>query len=440
MNFSSEKKLESYVDSGPLTPVRLLVVALCTAVTILEGFDTQSIAFVAPSISKDWGVSSTSFGPVFAASILGLMAGSLIGGYLGDRIGRKLTLTGSVAIVGISMVSASQVQTIDQLMIVRIITGLGIGATTPVATALVSEFVPKRLRATMITLMVSGYSLGAVLGGGASALLIEDLGWRSLLFIGGAMPLVLSFGLLGFLPESPMILMRRAKSENSLQRLLTRINPEYRGDQAVKTVELRETVSRWEELFTSVYLMRTIVVWILVILGMASMYFLVNWLPTILTISGFDSSSAILGGVLFSAGGMFGAVLLSYLIDKTGRNYPMTVLYCCSALFLVALPLSALHAPALMMPLVFLAGVSVIGTFNILPAMVSSVYAVHLKAKGIGSAYAFGRLGTVVGLVVGGQMLSESRGIVVVFGALAVIALLGAAVFTIFVSSFKKSA
>src|SRR5258708_35708552 len=163
----------------------------------LDGFDNQAISYMAPSIAKEWGLSKDLLGPIFSSALTGLMVGYLLISPLSDRFGhRKLVIisTSTFALLPFATIYATNV---TELIVLRFVTGIALGAVIPSAIALTTEFSPARLRATFVLAIYCGFSLGFVAAGGVAAWSIPEYGWRSMLWIGCAAPLFVGF--FGFL-------------------------------------------------------------------------------------------------------------------------------------------------------------------------------------------------------------------------------------------------
>src|SRR5262249_51278147 len=145
----------------------------------LDGFDTQAVGYVAPALSQDWKLARGALGPAFAAGLTGLMFGALVLGPIADRVGRKRIIILSSIAFGLGSLATAFVPDLTWLLIVRFLTGLGLGGAMPNAVALTSEYSPQRRRATMVMVMFIGFSVGAALGGLLASVLIPTYGWRS---------------------------------------------------------------------------------------------------------------------------------------------------------------------------------------------------------------------------------------------------------------------
>ena len=226
MPTTSAVNISDVIDEAPIGSLQILTMVLCGLVAILDGFDTQAIAFVAPVIAKQWNVDTSAFGPVFGSGLLGLMFGALIFGPIADRFGRRAVIIWSTVIFGIFAIATVTVDSIYTLIAMRFLTGIGLGGAMPNIIALTSEYAPARRRATLVTLMFCGFPLGAVLGGLVSAPLMQRFGWQSVFYLGGFLPLVLAPVLWTFLPESIRFLVSSGAKKEQLDRTLLGL---YRG-------------------------------------------------------------------------------------------------------------------------------------------------------------------------------------------------------------------
>ena len=181
-----------YIDQQPVGGFQIKLLLTCAAVLFLDGFDTQAIGFVAPSLAKEWSLTKAALGPVFSAGLFGLMIGAMLFGPLADRIGRKRIIVFSTLAFGIGTLATALVQDVNTLFAIRFLTGLGLGGAMPNAIALTSEFNPRRRRATMVMIMFCGFSVGAAIGGFLAAALVPHFGWRSVFVVGGLAPLLLT--------------------------------------------------------------------------------------------------------------------------------------------------------------------------------------------------------------------------------------------------------
>ena len=169
---TSPVDVAAFIEQQPVGRFQIGLLLTCAAVLFLDGFDTQAIGYVAPALAKEWGLTKGALGPVFSAGLFGLMIGALIFGPLADRIGRKKIIILSTLAFGIGTLATAFTGDVNTLLVIRFLTGLGLGGAMPNAVAMTSEFSPHRRRATMVMIMFCGFSVGAALGGLLAAALI----------------------------------------------------------------------------------------------------------------------------------------------------------------------------------------------------------------------------------------------------------------------------
>src|SRR5258707_9932948 len=193
----------AFINSRPIGAVQYGIVVLCGLVMFLDGLDTQAISYMAPMISKEWGLSREVLGPIFSSALTGLMFGYLVLSPLSDKFGhRRLILFSTVTFVVLTLVTLAATN-VTELMVLRFLTGIALGTAIPITVALTTEYMPKRLRATFVLAIYCGLSLGFVAAGGLAASMIPLYGWHSMLWIGAITPLTLPGFVFFFLPEPP---------------------------------------------------------------------------------------------------------------------------------------------------------------------------------------------------------------------------------------------
>ena len=187
---SGRVNIADVVDSSPIGGLQIRMFVLCALCLIMDGFDVQMLGPVAPAIGREWGVAKSEFGWVFGASNFGVLLGALIFTMVADKVGRRPVLVVSTIFFSAMMLVTTLARSLDELLILRFITGLGLGSIIPNATALIGEFSPKRHRVTLMMTISAGFTAGAAIGGFAAGWLIEPYGWRSVFYVGGVIPLI----------------------------------------------------------------------------------------------------------------------------------------------------------------------------------------------------------------------------------------------------------
>ena len=214
------------IDQRPMGRYQLWTMALCGMVIVLDGFDTQSIGFLAPSMAESLHIPIKNFGPIFTAALVGLMISSMLSGPIADRWGRKWPIVTSTLIFGMFAVLTPRCATFNQLVACRLLTGLGLGGALSNSVALMSEYAPKRLLAVIVSMMFCGMPAGAVLATRVSAVMLPRWGWQSVFYAGGVLPLTLALLLITILPESVRYLEVSGADWRKISKILARISPE----------------------------------------------------------------------------------------------------------------------------------------------------------------------------------------------------------------------
>src|SRR5262245_40090830 len=190
-------------DEARWSGYQRFIVFLTGLAIIFDGVDNQLLSISIPSIMRDWSVQRSAFATTLALGLFGMMIGAAIAGLIGDRVGRKTALIGSVLLFAAMTLSISMVSGLASLGLLRFISGLGLGGALPNAAALASEFVPKRYRAIGVTLTIVCIPLGGTIAGSVAIHILPAFGWRALFLIGGILPAAVAVLLMILLPESP---------------------------------------------------------------------------------------------------------------------------------------------------------------------------------------------------------------------------------------------
>jgi MFS transporter, AAHS family, 4-hydroxybenzoate transporter len=416
----------SYIDQQPVAGFQIKLLLTCAAVLFLDGFDTQAIGYVAPALAKEWGLSKAALGPVFSAGLFGLMIGALVFGPLADRIGRKKIIIFSTLAFGIGTLATSFIADVNTLLAIRFLTGLGLGGAMPNAVAMTSEFSPHRRRATMVMIMFCGFSVGAALGGLLAAWLIPQFGWRSVFVIGGIAPLALAPILAWRLPESVRFLALAGRAPERVAELLGYINPKAVFAPATQFVvhEPRLAGMPVLHLFREGRTLPTLLLWVVFFMSLLDLYFLSNWLPTVLNDLGASVSTAAVIGSMLQVGGVVGTFALGSVIDRFSFRALALVYF--AAVFAVGAIGQLGHSVIFVTTAIFAAGFCIVGGQIAANALAATFYPTSVRATGVGWALGIGRVGSIVGPLVGGALLTAKWSTGSVFIAAAMAALCAA--------------
>lgn len=423
---SSLLHVREVIDDRPLSRMQILVITLCMCTAVLDGFDTQVIGMLAPAMSRELGVPLTHFGPIFSAGLVGMLVGAVTLGPLADRYGRKRMIVGASIVFGLLSFATAFAQTFDQVLICRLITGIGLGGSLPNAVSLGSEYAPKRYSRTVVTSLMCGVPLGAVVGGMISTIVIPIHGWQGVFMVGGALPLVTALLSAIYMKESPRFLALRDDRRGHLEQIIRRIAPDL--DPARVQGQSAELIRRIPlgELFKNGRGLQTALLWIPNCLNLVVLYFIVSWLPALLAGAHQSVDMGIRAISVFSLGGVVGCAMQGPVMNWFGKR---RTLLCELAIYMLVAVVVANFAgnAELVIALSFVIGVVVQGTQAGLIALAAESYPIYMRATGVGCAVAIGRIGSISGPLIGGLLLQMHWPISAVFMAGIVPALVAAA-------------
>jgi AAHS family 4-hydroxybenzoate transporter-like MFS transporter len=409
------------IEQRSLGGYQIWTVVLCGLVLVLDGFDSQTINFIAPSVADSIHVPVKTFGPIFSAGLFGLMIAALTTGPIADRWGRKWpVILSTLSFAAFSLITV-HVTSFRELLLLRFLTGLGLGGAMPNVVALASEFVPRRILPHVVTLLFVGMPFGGVTCGLLSAVMIPRWGWQSVLYLGGTIPLVIAILLIAGLPESIQFLAVRGKNPQKVERILRRIAPEF------ASANLRPTPRDTKHegvpvihLFTEGRAFGTLLLWIPYFMNLLIIYFIGSWLPALLRQTGMSVSAGATATAFFSFGGVFACLIEGAMIKRRGAYLVLLVEFGVATLSITALS-KIPSSYALMLAVTFISGFLIIGAQSGLNALAANFYPTAVRSTGIGWALGVGRVGSIVGPLLGGWLLKLgwTPGQILLFGTVA---------------------
>lgn len=386
------------LDEGRWGSRQKLYVFLTALTIIFDGIDNQLLGVAVPAMMRDWSLTRGAFAPVLAAGMIGMMAGGAIAGLVGDRLGRRVALIGSVFVFGVLTALAALVDNLWTLATLRFLAGLGLGGAMPNAAALVSEYVPKRHRPFAVTLTIVCVPLGGTLAAFVSGYVMPVLGWRSLFAFGGILPVVVALILIKFLPESPRFLARHPDRWPDLVQTLRQIGHDVPdGSTFVDLSERAAVKASIGSLFTLEFRRETIALWGAMFACMLAVYSAFNWVPSLLA-TDLGLAVASNGLAAFNFGGVGGAICGGLVIARIGSRPTMLTMAAgavAGAVMLAATPISATTSAASLILMLGFTGAMINAIQTTLYALAAHVYPTTVRATGVGTAVAFGRVGGV---------------------------------------------
>jgi AAHS family 4-hydroxybenzoate transporter-like MFS transporter len=420
-------RISEIIDNAKISPYQILILTLCFLIVLLDGFDTAIIGYIAPALREEWQLLPAQLSPAFGAGLFGLLIGSLIFGPVADAIGRKRVLLVSILIFGGGTLASAYTHSIESLILLRFITGIGLGGAMPTCITLSSEYSPVRRRMIMVTLSWSGFTAGLALGGILAGQIIPAFGWRGVLMLGGIAPLLLLPLLAWQMPESVRFMTSSPKHADNLRKVVERITDKsWAGVTIVDDERPVKANSPISHLFIEGRAVRTLLLWVAFFCSLFVFYQLTSWLPSILKDVGYDIVQASRIGAMVPLGGTLGAILMALLMDRVGPYRVLALSYLGAALVVGATGYLMGDVYTLAAT-VFLIGFGVAGAQNGLNLVSATIYPTAARVTGVSWAMASGRFGSIIGSMLGAWIIVASGSTEMFFIWLALPVLVGAA-------------
>jgi MFS transporter, AAHS family, 4-hydroxybenzoate transporter len=412
------------LENQPLGALQIRVALICGLIQMCDGYDVGSIGWSVPSLTHVWHVAPSAFALAFLWSNIGVMAGALLAGPIGDRLGRKPLLLISLALFGLASLASAMSHSLLFLAGTRFFTGAGIAGAFAGTVALTGDYAPHRLRAMMIMLMFTGAPVGGFIGGlVVSYLLHLGFGWPIIFIIGGAFPLLLWLIAVFWLPESPRILAAK-----------TTLAPHHRA--VLQQFDIAPATARAEAadlargnpiamLFSDGFALQTTLLWIIFFCSLLNLFLFIFWLPEVLHLIGMTPAEAVFATSLYPLGGIAAVLYLGWAIDRFGTRWSLAWHYAAGIVFIALISLFVLPYAALL-AVVLLAGLTVIGSQTGLNAACGKLYPARMRTSGYGFATGVGRLGGIAAAPLGGYLLARGLPPTYVFLSACLFALIAA--------------
>ena len=396
---SREIDIEALLDELSLRGVPLWVTAAMAAVLIADGFDIILLGYVAPAVAADFGLSNAGVGAVLTASLIGVAIGGFAGGYLGDRYGRRTLVSTSLLVFGLATLVSALAEDPVLFSAARLVAGLGLGAATPNAAALLSEMLPRAWRNQIITVAYALSTIGTTFAGLLAREVLPDWGWRGLFFVGAALPIAICIVFMPFVPESPKYLATKPDGGRRAAAALNRLLGQARLDGSERFHVAGAGVRRGiADLFKAEYCRDTVSLWVLIFLTLFAWVALGNWGTIVITSLGHSLEDAVTTMVGYNLAGLAGAVTTALLLKRFGSRR-LFVLHAVSAVvvsvLLAWLVRNGVTSLAVLAGYLVVCGFALTALLQTSYPLAASVYPTDIRATGIGSAFGFGRLGAV---------------------------------------------
>jgi len=391
------------IDQSPMHRFQIFAVMMCILLNALDGFDVLAISFASPGIANEWNIDRAALGFVLAMELVGMAVGSITLGNLADKLGRRPTILICLLLMAIGMLASAFVTTLNQLLLFRLLTGLGVGGMLASTNALVAEFSNAKYRNLSVILMATGYPIGAIVGGSISTVLLDHYTWHAIFVFGGVVTGLFLIICYFFLPESIDFLASKQPPH-----ALPKINKVLHkmGHSAIQ--QLPEKIAQqsgqgFKVLMTSQYRSITLLLVLAYFTHIMTFYYILKWIPKIVVDMGFAPSSA--GSVLVWAnvGGAIGSLVLGVFASRFKLSSSLIVIlilaFCMVTVFGLG-PSSLLNLSIVSAATGFFTNAGVVGLY----ALMAQAFPAEVRASGTGLVIGVGRGGAALGPVVAGYL------------------------------------
>jgi MFS transporter, AAHS family, 4-hydroxybenzoate transporter len=399
--------VERLVDEQKLSWLNIKILAWMLLVLLADGYDLNAVAIIAPDVTKAWHIDRTALGVAFSAGLIGVAIGSALFGYLGDKIGRKRGIVLGCALYGLFSLATVAASSVQELILLRFLTGISLGGAMPNVYVLAAEFAPKKFRAAFAVLSGIGITLGAASAGPVYAALAPHYGWPAVFYVGGIAPIAIALGVYAFVPESLKFLALQGNRRAEVTHLARLIRPDLVIGEETQFVVPPKVKTRVipDALFRDGLAAITLLLWTVFLMQNATNFFVNMWMTTLFRESGMPAQQAALAQSTYFFGANFGVLTMALFLGRFGfaAIACMTVIYLPMIATIGALSISS----DLLSTVVFIAGLCNGAIYTGLGAAAALLYPTGIRANGTGWALGIGRIGAIIGPVIGGALLAR---------------------------------
>jgi MFS transporter, AAHS family, 4-hydroxybenzoate transporter len=386
------------VDDQPIRRVTMQVFALCFIAMLSEGYDLGVVGYAAPGILKGFHITRPQMAPIFSMALFGMLIGSLAAGVIGDRFGRKRGVLISCLVIALASFACAYVATLRGLFWCRLFVGIGLGGLLPNITAIMAEYLPKRVRGAFTTYAFMGITCGGVIPSLFSGMVKEEQ-WRTLFLIGGVIPVTALPILMLFLPESLKFLTVHGRRPDIVRKWLTRIDPRLSiPDDARFVINEPPVEGGFAPMFRGGLSFITPLLWACFIAIMLVNFFVNSWMNVVLRDIGFSHAESAQTASLYYVGGIVGGLIIGFLLDRIGA---IVLAFTTAAGGVVIAALGAFHDSHVVQ-----VGMS---------SLAGMLYQTAVRSKGAGTAHAIGRIGAIGGPLIAGALIAQKASLATLF-------------------------
>ena len=416
--------IKSKIDSRGISFLQFLIIFICFFLNIIDGMDVLVISYTAPVIASSWDISFETLGVVFSSGVFGMAVGALLLAPYADNIGRKKIILISTIIISIGILLTGFSENIYHLIFLRFLSGVGIGTMLASTVSLVSEYTPNRSRDFWVSFILAGYPLGAILAGYLSNYILKYYSWQNVYIIFGLISIFFIPIIYFFLLESIDFLIKN-QPKNALSRINLILKKLHFSK--IELLPSKTNVSNKipvNSLFQVRYLNSTIKLWTAFFFSFACLYFLISWIPKMVTELGLSLELGIYSGTVFNIGAFFGIVTQGYFSSKFGLKKIISIFLILT--FIIMTQIQHFFGSDCMLLIFGVLGFTIQGGFVGLYSVAARIYPTEFRTTGVGWGIGAGRLGAVLAPMVAGILIGTGLSIAMNFIIFAIPALIAA--------------
>jgi MFS transporter, AAHS family, 4-hydroxybenzoate transporter len=414
--------VSSFFNDRKLSSFNYLLIILSWLITVFDGLDMSMISYTAPYIQDDLGLSKSHLSEIFSAGVAGAALGGFLFSYIGDRIGRRPAVVIAAYAFGILTCATALAGSYEQLLALRFLDGLAIGGMLPLAWSLNIEFVPKKMRSTVVTSIMIGYSAGAAAAGPMTNWIAPHYQWHGVFVAGGVATLICAIVLHVALPESVRFLVTRERNPELVAKTLKRMDPQLdvsATDNFILSDE-KKAGGRFSVgmLFHGDLKFITPLIWLGYGISSLAIFFITSWGPLLLEALEFPRQTAAL---ISSLNSFLGACMGLALMRFTDHHGPKAVAVFPAIVVPILILLGLGYVPQPIFLVAFTLGMILVtgGHFGI-QSICGIYYPSAIRASGAGWASSIAKFGGTLGPLVGGAILASGWPVQTIFAFLAV--------------------
>lgn len=386
---------------------QILMVAICFVLNMNDGIDVLIVSFSSSDIAAEMSLSKAELGYIFSAGLAGMTLGALGIAPLADKVGRRRIFILSLILITLGMLLVWFCENYSQLLLLRFITGLGIGGILPAMAATASEFSNNKNRDFNVGLVQAGWPVGAIFTGLFCAYTIPLFGWRYAFLFAGGVSFLMLLAVIIFMTDSLDYLVK--KQPNGAFVKINVLLKKMQLDPLTQLPEkpLETTEKPFNSLFSKEFKADTFKLWVAVFFGFLTLYTIMSWVPNIAKDSGLPFEMATYVGIALNVGAALGTISLGLVSKKLGLRKTVFI-YMLSAFCIMIIYGNIVLSPYLIFGLIFLIGITVQGGFNGIYPTLARVYPTEVRSTGVGFAVGIGRFGAILGPSIFG-LLSDQK-------------------------------